>query len=128
LIGIAANRDIGAEEAYIFIPSKIIINDDKIFNSDIGFIVKRHEDVFKTHADGEYLRLIFFIAYEISKGEKSLWAPYFEITEESDLPCFWEDKDIEELEDELLKAEIKDYKEEYDAEYEALHEIASMYP
>jgi len=32
------------------------------------------------------------------------------------------------LEDELLKAEIKEYKEEYDSEYQALYEIASMYP
>ena len=32
------------------------------------------------------------------------------------------------LEDELLKAEIKEYKEEYDAEYQALYEIACMYP
>ena len=68
------------------------------------------------------------MAYELSKGEMSLWAPYFAITEETDLPCFWTDKDIQELDDELLKAEIIDYKEEYDAEFEALYEVASLYP
>jgi hypothetical protein len=79
LVGIAARRPIGPEEAYIFIPNKIIINDEKILKSDIGHLILRHEDVFKEHADGEYLRLIFFITYELSKGEKSFWYPYFQI-------------------------------------------------
>jgi len=42
LIGIAAKRNIGSEEAYIYIPTKLIINDDKIYKSEIGFIIKRH--------------------------------------------------------------------------------------
>jgi hypothetical protein len=33
------------------------------------------------------------------------------------LPCYWDKEDFDELEDELLKAEIREYKEEYDAEY-----------
>lgn len=117
LLGIAAKRPIGPEEAYIFIPNKIIINDEKILKSAIGHLILRHEDVFKEHADGEYLRLIFFITYELSKGEQSMWYPYFQIAQDSDLPCFWEKEELEQLEDELLKAEIKEYKEEYDAEY-----------
>jgi hypothetical protein len=32
------------------------------------------------------------------------------------------------LEDELLKAEIMEYKEEYKSEYETLKEVASLYP
>lgn len=46
LLGIAAKRNIGPEESYLYIPNKLTINDDKILKSDIGFIVKRHEDVF----------------------------------------------------------------------------------
>ena len=91
-------------------------------------MIERHKDVFIEHFDGEYLRLIFFITVEIGKGQKSFWYPYFQIAQESDLPCFWDDADINMLEDELLKAEIKEYKEEYDSEYQALYEIASMYP
>ena len=69
---------------------KIIIDDDKIYKSPIAHIVKRHADVFEEHADSEYLRLIFFICYELSKGESSLWYPYFQIAEKTDLPAFWE--------------------------------------
>ena len=77
LVGIAAKREIGPEEAYIFIPSTITINEEKITKSEIGFIIERHSDVFKEHFDAEYLRLIFFVTYELSKGEKSFWHPYF---------------------------------------------------
>jgi hypothetical protein len=117
LIGIAARRAIGPEEAYLYVPNKIIINDDKVMESDIAFIIHRHKDVFDEHADSEYLRLIFFITYELCKGEKSMWYPYFGIAERSDLPAFWDEKELEVLEDELLKAEIMEYKEEYEAEY-----------
>jgi hypothetical protein len=117
LIGIAAKRSIGPEEAYIYIPAKMTINDEKILNSEVGFILKKHNDVFYEHFDGEYLRLIFFVTYELAKGEKSFWHPYFAIAERSNLPAYWEDNEIHELEDELLKAEIKEYKEECEAEY-----------
>jgi hypothetical protein len=44
------------------------------------------------------------------------------------LPCFWNKEDLDELHDELLRAEILEYKEEYDAEFIALLEIANLYP
>ena len=78
--------------------------------SEIAFIINRHKDVFDEHADAEYLRLMFFITYELSKEEKSMWYPYFKITERSDLPAFWDQKDLNYLEDKLLEAEINEYK------------------
>ena len=57
-----------------------------------------------------------------------MWFPYFAIAERTDLPAFWDHKELEHLEDELLKAEIIEYQEEYEAEYQALFEIASLYP
>lgn len=128
LLGIAAKRPIGPEEAYLYIPNHIIINDDKIYASDIAFIIERHHDVFDEHADSEYLRLIFFMLFELTKKERSMWYPYFQIAQESDLPAFWTTEELSFLEDELLKAEIIEYKEEYEAEYQCLYEIASMYP
>jgi hypothetical protein len=94
LIGIAAKRPIGPEEAYIFIPLKLVINDDKILTSEIGFIIEKHADVFKEHFDGEYLRLIFFVTYELTKDEKSFWHPYFAVAERSGLPCYWKIEEI----------------------------------
>jgi hypothetical protein len=59
------------------VPNTIIINDEKIMASEIAFIINRHKDVFDEHADAEYLRLMFFITYELTKEEKSMWYPYF---------------------------------------------------
>jgi hypothetical protein len=90
LIGVAARRPIGPEEAYLYVPNKVIINDDKLMESDIAFIIYRHKDVFDGNSNSEYLRLIFFISYELMKGEKSMWYDYFGIVERSDLPAFWD--------------------------------------
>ena len=64
----------------------------------------------------------------MTKGTNSFWYPYFRIAQESDLPCFWDEADIDALEDALLKQEIIEYKEDYDCEYEALREVALLYP
>lgn len=78
LIGIAAKRDIGIQEAYIYVPSKLVICEEKFRQDpDIGHILEENPELFVDHYFGEHLVLIFFIAYEIGKGEKSFWAPYF---------------------------------------------------
>ena len=46
--------------------------------------------------------LIVFVAHEMTKGEKSFWYPYFQITEKTDLPAFWEEEELEEFEDKVL--------------------------
>lgn len=64
---------------------------------------------------------------EIGKGAKSFWGPYFDTAQECELPCFWEIDELEELEDELLKTEILEYREEFENEYQVLQEIAAAY-
>lgn len=73
----AAKRDIGPEEAYLYIPNKIMIHEERILKSEFGQVLKNHNDVFYEHEDGEYLRLIFFVTAELAKGENSFWYPYF---------------------------------------------------
>jgi hypothetical protein len=73
----AAKRDIGPEEAYLYIPNKLMIHDERILKSEFGKIITTHKDVFYEHNDGEYLRLIFFVTCELAKGDKSFWYPYF---------------------------------------------------
>lgn len=43
--------------------------------------------------------------YEMTKGEDSFWAPYFEITEKTDMVGFWNKEDLDECEDPLLTAQ-----------------------
>ena len=52
LIGIAATREIGLGEAYIFVPCKCILNEFK-FRADpqIGHLLQKHEDFFEEADD-----------------------------------------------------------------------------
>ncbi len=55
------------------------------------------------------------------KGEKSFWFPYFQIINISDLPMFWEEADIEELQDLVLKRDVAEYKKEYEEEWKLMY-------
>ena len=79
-------------------------------------------------SDPDRLILTFFVAFEIGKGARSFWHPYFETTENTDLPQFWEEDDLNELEDELMKAEIKESLQSFKDEYKALKELYAKYP
>ena len=63
----------------MFIPSKMLIHEQRVEASPLGPILKTHTEEFYEHHDSEYMRLIFFLMYEMCKGEDSFWAPYFEI-------------------------------------------------
>lgn len=80
LVGVCATREIGPDEAYLFLPGKLLICEAMIMDSVLGPIITRHPAVFKEHHDQEYLILIFFIMFEMQKGEESFWYPYFNIT------------------------------------------------
>ena len=77
-------------------------------DKDIGHILEENPEVFVDHYFGEHLVLIFFMAYEIGKGEKSFWAPYFQTAERCDMLAAWPMEDLDELEDELLRTQCSE--------------------
>jgi hypothetical protein len=100
LIGIAATRDIGLTEAYLFVPSKMIICEEKFRqNKKIGHILDENPDVFTEHFFGEHLVIIFFMMYEMGKGEDSFWFSYFETAELTDMLNLWGEDDLAFMED-----------------------------
>jgi len=113
----AAKRDVPPLKAFLFIPSKLIITDHTVRASEIAFIITEHPQIFKKHFDAEYLRLIVFIFYERLKGDRSFWKPYFDIVNFTDLPFLWEDKEVEEVQDQILQREVEDYKKEFEEEW-----------
>lgn len=72
--------------------------------------------------------IIFFVMYEMSKGRESFWFPYFQITEKTDMLGFWKNSDLDELQDEVMKAEAKDEHIVVKAEYSCLMGVANLYP
>ena len=47
LIGISARRRIGPQEAYLYVPAKLTISETKVRQSEIGFIIDKHPEIFK---------------------------------------------------------------------------------
>ena len=91
LIGVAARKDIGFNEAFIFVPMKVCICESKILQTEVGPIIKRYPKVFseKGRTNAEHMTIMFFMLHEMSKGDKSFWAPYFAISECPDQTSQW---------------------------------------
>ena len=83
----------------------------------MSVLFDRHPEIFKTHYDAEYLRIIVFIWSERCKGEASFWKPYLDIINSTDLPFLWTDEEINEFQDAVLIARIKQYREDFEEEY-----------
>ena len=64
-------------KAFLFVPHRLIINENTVKRSKIAYIIDKHPEVFKQHYDSEYLVLAAFIFHELLKGEESFWHPYF---------------------------------------------------
>lgn len=95
-MGIAAKRDIGLNEAYMYIPTKLIICESQILKTEIAHIVSPLKKLVKKEYSAQFL-LKFFLMHEISKGKDSFWYPYFKITEKPDLLIIWTEEELGEL-------------------------------
>jgi hypothetical protein len=62
---------------------------------------------------------------EMIKGPESLWAPYFKITEKTDMMSFWKPEELQYLQDEIMKAEAMDEIEALKDEFDILYSVAS---
>jgi len=91
----AAAKDIGINEAYLYVPTKLMICETRVRQSDIGHVIEEQKSFF----DDEHKIIMFFIVHEMSKGKDSLWHPCFQISEKPDLPAFWEDDELQEMQD-----------------------------
>lgn len=66
--------------------------------------------------------------FEMTKGRDSFWYPYFQITEKTDMIGQWMKKDLEELQDEILKAEALDEIAIVEEEFNLVFDVAKQYP
>jgi hypothetical protein len=55
--------------------------------------------------------------YEYQKGKDSFWHPYFSHVNIVEMPCYWDDKYIEELDDPDFKDEIYCYRDEMNEDW-----------
>ena len=85
--------------AFLYMPWELLINEANIRkrSPEMGVLYDRHPEIFKTHYDAEYLRIIVFIWSEKCKGDASFWKPYLDIINFTDLPFLWNDEELNEF-------------------------------
>lgn len=128
LVGGLVTSDVLANQAYLFVPNKLLITNLSIRRSEIASVFLDNAELFEVHHDGEYLSLIVFIVYEILKGDKSFWKPYFDVFPNADVLGFWSDAELSELQDSELTLEALRYRKELDEEWEKVAKIFKKYP
>ena len=99
--GMIATEEIGPNEAFIKIPSKIVMSTRVCLESPIKHIIFENPDVFGKHTpDGEDNLLIAYILYEMNLGDQSFWHPMFEVwprQNETDLLMNWSEEELSQL-------------------------------
>ena len=90
LVGISTKRTIGFNECFLFVPAKLIICDENfIKHPKLGPLIEQHEELRNELFATYHCLMVFFILYELTKGEDSFWYPYFEITDKPELVTDW---------------------------------------
>ena len=99
LVGMCAARDVPPMTAFIYIPWELTINEKNVRkrSPEMAELYDKHPEIFKTHYDAEYLRLIVFLWHEAAKGEASFWKPYLDIINTSEMPFLWTDEEMNEF-------------------------------
>ena len=66
--GVLANQEIAPKEAFLYVPNKLLISTELARQSELGPVLRNHEDVFVANKDRDYLILTLFVFYERIKG------------------------------------------------------------
>jgi len=62
--GARATEDISPQEAFLFVPNKLILNVQRARDSDISDIFKNHDSLFVANVDRDFLILVLSVIYE----------------------------------------------------------------
>ena len=65
LVGSRAKEDIGDNEAFVYIPNKVLLTVERArSHSEIGHIFNNHDSIFKANEDRDFLTLLLLVMYE----------------------------------------------------------------
>ena len=86
----AADRDLKKGDVYADIPESFTINREKLMETDLGDLVRKHPEIFDRHLDEDDMIFVIFYLKEFLKGKASQWNHMFNVAHKSDLPFQWE--------------------------------------
>ena len=117
-IGVKTLEKIPPNFAMFFIPSKLLIDSEKIsIETEKKFI-----------EDDNTLKIVYFLIKE-SKKTKSFFEPYLKFIlnlDYSNFPVFWENDDFEELKNKELEERILNFKNEINEEEKNLRNFSDL--
>ena len=111
-------------------PAKAIISTKSAFNSDLKPIFKKHPELFSFGKEGagDFI-LVSFILYELGKGDKSWWKPYFDTwPDDNELHMWWDDDEQDLLQDKTLVYDSNQWYDTYMETWERLYKVLKLYP
>ena len=107
VVGSSAKEPIADNETILYVPSKVLITVEKALSSEIGFIYQKHDSIFNSTNDRDYLVLLLFLIFEHQKEEKSFWYPYFCAINPGELACYWPEQYKGWIDDKETREELK---------------------
>lgn len=75
--GVRANQEILPNEAFLFVPNKLVISVEGARRSEIAEVFADHEHMFCANLDRDFNTLLLFLVYERLKGSLSFWHFFF---------------------------------------------------
>jgi len=118
--GSRAKEDIEPNEAFLFVPTKIMISVEGAKKSEIGEIFKNHESIYMKNTDRDYMMLITFLVYERLKADGSFWHSYFEFVDPGTEASNWPEAAINKTDDPELRMAFAAAKTKNDDDWQQL--------
>lgn len=129
--GCMATEDIGRNEAFIKVPSRLIISTQAAMLCEpLQQMFYEHPNIFGKHISlGEDNVLDAYILYQMKLGEQSIHYQMFQTwPEEPDILMNWEDEDLEFLQDPTLVEDAEKGQDEFFTQWEQLYTVLREYP
>lgn len=126
--GAKANSDIEPNEAFVYVPNKLIVSVEAARKSELSDVFRSHDALFVSNIDRDYFILVVFVLFERTKGDKSFWHPYFEAVNPGSYTSLWPDNVIAMIDEPELKLNLKTNRDKIELDYENVQKLKDLYP
>jgi len=129
--GMSALTKIQANQAYVSVPSKLMLTTQYAYNSELKPMFKSHPEVFTPEAAPaweDYI-LISYIMWQMSLGKESFWYPLFAIwPDHTEVFYTWTTSELNELQDKTTKKQSLAENDCLKTSWNDLFKILRQYP
>ena len=131
LLGARCKEDIQHREVYLYIPYKMLISVKQTKeHAVLAAIIDAHPEVFGEEREDSWEQVILALRliYEFTLGKEGYWYPYLRMMPDVEFTCAWEDFELEMTQDTQLTAQLQNYDDKLQLEWENMETILNLYP